>query len=195
MLQYLNIEISDLPELTSIYRRYLNDGESIERQLERGMTSGGFIGVKCVADGEICGVFSAFKGIEFTCGHDELVKSLKDKYKDAVIYTTEMIVVLPNFRHQGIAHEMVKRFKEQINQTNAEYLLIELWRKPSGRVPGRVVLNVLGGEVEYAHYPMFYKDLSKYELTCPICGVACICGADISMLKLTGIEKGDEYDS
>jgi len=185
MPKYERIQEADLEAMTAIYKRYLNKGESIGSQIRQGFYESQFVGVKCIdKTGGICGIISGFKGIRFTCGHEELVNKIKKKYKDESIYTTEMLVVLPGKRHQGIGEELVRRFKKQLDQTDAKYLLSELWRKPGGKVPGKVIVEVLGNEVEHWYLANFYKDLAKYKLTCPICGENCICGADISLIKL-----------
>lgn len=175
----------DIGMMIRLYRQCLNDGEPIQEQIEKGFYSGSFIGVKCIGDnGEIMGVFTAFKGIAFTCEHRELVTYFRSKYPKESIYTAEMLVVSPKWRHLGIAQALVEAFNEKLQETDATYLLIELWREPTGRIPGRVVLGIIGGEVEHLYKPYFYKELASYGLTCPICGPVCQCGADICLLKL-----------
>ncbi len=175
----------DIGMMVQLYRQYLNDGEPIENQIRRGFYSDNFVGVKCVGeDGRIMGVFTAFKGIAFTCEHQELVAYFYTKYPNQSIYTAEMLVVLPKWRHLGVARLLVEAFTQKLVQTDATYLLIELWREPTGRIPGRVVLGVIGGEEEHLYRPHFYENLEAYGLTCPICGKICKCGADICLLKL-----------
>lgn len=171
--------------MIQLYRQYLNDGNPIDEQIRKGFYSDDFIGVKCVdEDGSIVGVFTAFKGVAFTCGHEDLVDYFQTRYPEASIYTAEMIVVLPKWRHLGIAQLLVEAFNTKLRETDATYLLIELWREPTGRIPGRVVLGIIGGEVEHLYKPHFYDDLESYGLTCPICGRTCKCGADICLLEL-----------
>lgn len=187
MLQYDDVTKKDIDEMIRLYRKYLNDGEPIIDQITDNYYSGSFVGVKCINDnGKIIGVLSGYKGLDFTCGHDELAADIRTRYPEAMIYTTEMLVVRPEYRHQGVAAGLVNQFNDRISKTDAQYLLVELWREPTGRVPGRVILSELGGEVEHRYIPMFYKNLADYGLTCPICGVECVCGADICLLKLNG---------
>lgn len=185
MFQYLPLDISDLPIMVELYKKYLNDGPSIEGYLKEGFESDGYIGFKCLDEYDnVCGVFSTRIGIDFTCEHFALVNKIKENHSNKKIYTADMLVVLPEYRHFGIAYELVLKLKNKLIEYEVDLFLVELWREPDGRLPGKVILDWLGKEIEHTFYPDFYKDIAKYELTCPICGTNCICGADICLIEL-----------
>lgn len=185
MFHYKKVEALDIPDMIKLYKIYLNDGEIIDEQITKDFYTDGFIGIKCVDEhNKMIGVVSAFPGVEFTCGHEALVEEIKALYKGHCIYTTEMIVVIPEFRHLNIGEQMINHFHVALDRTKADYFITELWKEPSGRVPGRLITNILGGEVKHYSIPLFYEALASYGLTCPICGDTCVCGAEISIIDL-----------
>lgn len=185
MFQYLPLEESDFEIMVELYKKYLNDGELIDQHLKEGMESDGYIGFKCVSEGgEVCGLFTAGAGIDFTCGHLDLAEKIRTDYPYTSIYTADMLVVKPEYRQYGIAAELVLKLRDKLHECGVDFFLAELWRVPDGRLPGKVVLEV-GKEIEHTFYPNFYKDIAKYGLSCPICGKDCICGADICLMELT----------
>lgn len=185
MYKYTPLEKSDLPEIIKFYKEYLNGGHGVEIHLEEVFDSKDYMGVKCIdSQGTIFGIFSAYKGVEFTCGHLDLVEELENKYKDKNIYTLDMMAVLPEHRNEGIAFKLGLQLKEMLLNRKVQILMAELWRQPTGKLPGKVILDSIGHELEHNYFPDFYLELEKYELSCPICGVPCKCGADVCLLAL-----------
>lgn len=185
MYKYVYLTKEDLPIIINFYKEFLNGGIGVDKHIQRAMESNNYIGVKCLdSEGNTYGVFSAYRGIEFTCGHLDLIKELQEKYKNKNVYTLDMMAVLPNHRNEGIAYELGLRLKDLLLENKAEILMAELWRQPDGKLPGKVILDSIGHELEHSHFSNFYEELEKYELTCPICGVPCKCGADICLLDL-----------
>lgn len=185
MYKYDALTKEDLPVIIEFYNEFLNGGKGVEKHLNEAVISNEYFGVKCIdLNGKICGIFSSYKGIEFTCEHLALVEKLENKYKNKDIYTLDMMAVLPEHRNKGIAYQLGLKLKDMLLEKKAELLMAELWRQPDGKLPGKVILDCLGHEIEHEYYPNFYIELEKYELSCPICGVPCICGADICILDL-----------
>lgn len=193
MYKYIPLAKTDLPVIIKFYKEFLNGGRGVEEHLNQAIVSKEYFGIKCIdLNGEICGIFSAYKGIEFTCAHFDLVEKLEHRYKNKNIYTLDMMAVLPEHRNEGIAYELGLKLKDMLLEKKAELLMAELWRQPDGKLPGKVILDSIGHEIEHNYYPGFYTELEKYELSCPICGVPCICGADICILDLEYIKSEGE---
>lgn len=175
----------DLPDLIKLYRGYLNDGEAIDSYLRDGMESDGYLAVKCVCDGKTVGIISAKKGLDFTCGHEDLIERIYDKWGSDGIYCGEMLAVLPQYRKMGIAKALTQKLAEALVSAGARYLVLEEWhRSIEDDIPATGIVKYLGNAETICTDRNFYKDIAKYGLTCPECGAECHCGAKIIIITL-----------
>ena len=185
MLRYESVVEGDLPQMASIFRRYLNGGEGVESYLLEGMRTPGYVGIKCTDDGRMVAVITAKPGIEFTCPKPELTERIQRRWPGKKIYTGEMVTVLPEYRGRGIAKAMTLQWADAMRQNGGEYLMLELWDKKNGDEPASGMLKYIG-EVEASwSFPHFYEDLEKYGMTCPDCAPGpCTCGATVAIVRL-----------
>ena len=100
------------------------------------------------------------------------------------------MLVLPGYRHKGIAHELASRVHTLLLQLGYTYLLAETWIYPDGFIPAKPLFESLGKVVWQRRFDGFYRDLKKYDMRCPICGENCICGALIELMEL--VPRADE---
>lgn len=192
MYSYGFLTEEDREIIISFYEEFLNGGKGVRKHIEELMGNNNYIGIKCIdSEGLVCGIFSAYRGVEFTCGHLDLVQEIQYKYENRNIYTLDMMVVLPSHRNEGIAYELGLQLKKVLQSHRAELLMAELWRQPDGKLPGKVILDSIGHQLEHNYFPDFYEELERYELNCPICGVPCRCGADICILDLEYKSAGE----
>lgn len=185
MFTYSLVCRNDLPDLIKLYRGYLNDGDAIDRYIRGNFETDGYIAVKCVCDGKTVGVISANKGLEFTCGHEDLIEKIYKELGNKDIYCGEMLAVLPEFRNQGIAKGLAQRLAEELKEKKARYLVLEEWQRSIEHdTPANGIVKYLGTSETVCIDPEFYKDLAKYGLTCPQCGQNCTCGAKVIIITL-----------
>ena len=184
MLSYETIQPGDERVMTEMYERYLNAGPAVAAYIREGFDTGGCLGVKCVLDGELIGVFTARSGIQFTCGHEDIAERIAGRFPARVV-TGDMLVVLPEYRSQGIARRLTELLRRQLLDTGAEYFVAEMWiRSIEHDIPARGSVNHLGCVVFEEVHPLFYAGLGLQGLTCPECGERCVCSALVRVMRL-----------
>lgn len=186
MLQYVNVSKNDLPELIDLYEQYLNGGEPIKEHLRTGLSDPGYIGVKCVDQGRILGVFSAGPGIQFTYPHEELEQAIAQQWGNTKIYSGDMLVVLKQYRGHGMARALTKAFHAALKESGVENLVVEMWNpRMQGDLPAAGIMKYIGDFQVKWNCPAFYQDLYRYGMTCPNCGDGpCCCGAVVGVIAV-----------
>jgi GNAT superfamily N-acetyltransferase len=194
MLTYSRTTAGDAAVIARLYKRYLNDGDNVAVWMEEGFHKPGFCGVKCLDDDELVGVMSARPGVDFTCGHHELVREIETKWKDCTIYTADVGIVLPSHRRRGIAKTLAAWLRECLIEIGCTHVVTELWmrgREDTGDEHRSQILSLFlkcwGEMYNLGKFPDFYSELGKYGMTCPYCGGEdCVCGATIGVFALRG---------
>ena len=182
MLEYVEINRDDLDELSELYEVYLNSGGRVKGWLQEGLNDSRYCGIKCLDDGKIVGAISARPNVEFTCGHEEIVNEINDRWKGLDLFTADMLTVLPAYRESGVGRELTIKHRDQIIKNGGHGIVVELWHKNNDERPGSGLLKYLGNGELLGVYDDFYKDLDKYGLSCPDCGLPCSCGADVYVI-------------
>jgi len=184
---YEALSINDLNEAGRLYGQYLNGGDAVCGWVRGWFESPRFTGVKCVADGAIAGIISAKAGVEFTCGHEDIVGFVKERWAGYDLFTLDMNIVLPEFRSKGVGTNLALKLRGNLRGFGCERLVVEDWiPKKQARRLNLGVYEYLGPHVDVGEYPDFYRDLGKFGMTCPECGSAgCVCGAVVSVIDIT----------
>ena len=185
MVEYLDFGKEDIDTLTDYYRRYLNDGEELIDFIRTAAKGDNYFGSKAVENGRIVGFFTFQLGMMFTYPRPDLIEKLEEKTGGKKTVTVDTLVVLPGERGKGIAGSLRERNSRLLKEREVCFMLAESWIYPDGRVPSYRVYADMGEIVFEEKIPLFYKDLGKYGITCPICGKECRCGADILLTALT----------
>ena len=184
MISYSCIEEKDLSQIIALYENHLNSGEYIRNSMEKEFYNGDYLGFKACKDGEIVGFFTGQSGISFTCPHPELENEIKEFAKDRKIYTPDGLLVLEEYRGREITRELVGRMRRALLDKKVELALVELWIYPDGSIPAQKPLRGIGEAVFQKKVPLFYKEIKKYGIRCPICGEDCTCGALVELLEV-----------
>ncbi len=150
-----------------------------------------YIGVRLL-DGEKTGGFLAVRfGMELTYPHPELEEEMRKVVGDRKICTGDSIYIFPEYRGQGMHERMIEYTLEELRRKDMELILTENWIYPDQTAPGRKGSDRWGKIIYERKVPSFYKDLSYYGMTCPICGEKCKCGA---WLLISEIPQGEQED-
>lgn len=187
MLRYSEIDASDGERMTLLYKTYLNDGETVQDWFEAGLSQGDYAGAKCMDAERAVGVFSARPGIEFTCGHEDIVRQLEETYRGEKIFTADMLAVLPEYRGHGVARQLAWGLRDSLKKHGCEKLIVEAWeRSIKHDTPVGGVVKYLSPHIKvFGEYLDFYQNLAQYSLTCPECGGSdCKCGALVLVLDI-----------
>ena len=195
MLVYLDPVPEDEAAITNMYEVYLNAGPAIREQVHEQLLDPGFIGVKCVDTDRdaIVGILCAHPGIHFTCAHPELERVIEKRWGKAGVYTGDMLVVDPAYRGHGVASKMAKELRRKMRAGGAVCMVMEQWlRSKEKDVPAMNPMRDAGDPILIAVDQRFYRDLSKYGLTCPECGEDCECGAVISVIDFQALWRGEK---
>lgn len=184
MIAYSCIEEKDLDQVITLYETYLNSGDYIRNAMRTEFYTDDYLGIKACDGDKLVGFFSGQGGIGFTCPHPRLESEIRKVAGDRKLYTPDGLLVLEDYREKGVAGELVRRMKEALLFQQVELALVELWIYPDGSVPAQKPLRGIGKAVYQKKIPLFYRDLKKYNIKCPICGDDCRCGALIELLEV-----------
>ncbi len=195
MVTYSCIEEKDLDQIIALYETYLNRGGYIRDTIRKEFHTDDYLGLKACDGGKLVGFFSGQGGIGFTYPHPELENEIREVAGDRKLYTPDGLLVLEAYRKKGVAKELVRRMKRALLSKKVALALVELWIYPDGSVPAQNPLRGIGEAVYQKKIPLFYKDLKKYNIKCPICGDDCRCGALIELLEVRGRDRnGGGYE-
>lgn len=193
MLMYMPPDLADADAITALYEEHLNAGDSVRDYVRTGLEDEGYLGVKCVDQetGAMVGILSARPGIEFTYPHPELEERIRSRWGTRGVYTADMLIVDPAYRGKGVANEMMGCLREGLCEKRVVCMVLEAWiRSQEHDIPAQGAFQHLGeGEVLAVDHA-FYKDLARYQMTCPECGAHCRCGAVISVIDLRHLWDG-----
>lgn len=189
MITYSSIEEKDINQIIALYEAYLNSGGYIRDAMRTEFHTDNYLGMKACDGDKLVGFFVGQEGVGFTYPHPELESEIRELAGDRKLYTPDGLLVLETYRERGIAGELVRRMKEALLCKKVELALVELWIYPDGSIPARKPLMRIGKTVYQKKLPLFYKDLKKYGIKCPICGDGCRCGALIELLEVKRDEE------
>ncbi|MCR4891430.1 MAG: hypothetical protein K5989_04500 [Lachnospiraceae bacterium] len=175
----------DIPEFISLYEEHLNSGVLTEESVRAAFHRGEYYGFRAVSEGRTGGIFTIVKGIVLTYPHPELDEEIQAAVGEEEIFTCDALLVLPDCRERGVARRLAAKSRDFLLNKGIKRFFAESWIYPDGSDPGLRVFESMGRPILKKHIPLFYKDLDKYGMTCPICGVKCVCGAWIEVLDLT----------
>lgn len=193
MLIYERPVPADEEAITRMYETYLNAGPSIRAYVREGLENEGLVGIKCTDTdtGKLVGIIASRPGLEFTYPHPELEAEIMARWGDEGAYSSDVMIVDPAYRHQGVAKELTLRLREGLITRRAAYIAMELWIRPDGVIPALHPVHYLGEPTVVTVSRDFYKDLGKHGLTCPECGTDCRCGAMIAVIDFRRPWKGE----
>ena len=188
-MEFSAITREDLPELVRLYQEYLNGGDYIDQEARRAFDAGLYFGVKGVEDGRVAGMLGFRKELELTYPHPELEAELMEVIGRRRFCSVDCLLVLPEFRHRGLAHELAASAREELARHEMEVVQAEVWIYPDGESPAKEPLETLGEVFWQRREDRFYPKLKDYGMTCPLCGDRCRCGAWIDLMRVE--KKGD----
>ena len=183
-MRYLPLRGEDISEVTELYARWLNGGQSIRDDIFRAWDAGAYFGTRAVLRGQTAGIFTMREGLEFTYPHPELEAEVLEQAHGRKIYTSDALLVLPEYRDEGIAHRLIHDTIRQLRQREPGVVLTEIWIYANGKCPAREPLETMGRVFWRKRVPGFYRYLDRYGITCPICGKNCVCGAWVEMTEV-----------
>ncbi len=188
-MEYSRITSDDIPQIIDYTQRFLTNGEEIREEIELSVEEGNYFGIKATDGKEIVGFLTIKKGVQFTVPHPGLEREIRRITNPGCVYYVDGIWVSEDYRHHGISCGLVKRTGSFVKQLGGDYIFIEEWIYPDGHIPVKDVISKWGTPVYEKEVPLFYKDMKKYGMTCPICGSNCKCGALIRLYSVKDIAE------
>lgn len=185
MIEYSRITIDDLHMVTDMYETYLNSGKFMEAHIREGIESPYFVGYKAMENGRMVGMMTGRGGLDFTYPHPELEAMIQKRFRGEQIYSPDSLTVIDDYRGTDVGFKLGHMVLEEIYKKGYRLLVSELWIYPDGHVPADHILRNWGTVVYEENIELFYKDLYKYKMKCPICGAHCTCGAKILIVKIS----------
>ncbi len=184
MIEYREIQEKDIPLIIELYNIYLNSGESIAETIRSAWEGGNYSGYIAFSGKEPAGFFTINEGISFTYPHPELEADLKEFCSGKKTGYADAILVLPEYRLDGIAEKLSEKAVPLLLNLGYDYFLAEIWIYPDGTSPAKPVFESMGDVIWQKRVDGFYDELEKYNMECPICGKHCICGAWVEIMDL-----------
>ena len=183
-MEYRPLTDRDIPLITKLYAQWLNGGQIIGDDIRDAWKRDAYFGSIAWIEDRVAGIFTMREGLQFTYPHPDLEAELRALAGEQKIYTSDALLVLPEFRTEGIAHHLIRHTIEQLRRRTPGLVMTEIWIYPDGRCPAREPLETIGTLIYRRRVPLFYKDLSRYGITCPICGTRCVCGAWVELAEV-----------
>lgn len=175
---------ADLEELVALHALYLNYGEGIHAHFEAALADLATVAVKCVHEGRMVGLDMYTRGISLSGGHRELCDRIRTITGDALVYTGDALLVVPQYRGRGLDADMLAACRRKLRERGATYVLYELWVHPDGRVPARHTVERYEQVMDLGLHRDFYVDFDHYGYFCPICGTKCGCSAHLYLCRI-----------
>lgn len=187
MITYSGIEEADLPQIIALYEAYLNSGQYIRDSIREKFYKTDYLGVKACDCKKVIGFVAWQGGIGFTYPHPELEADIARIAEGRRIYTLDGILLTEAYRGGVVSDEMIWRVRDMLRMKRAELGLAEQWIYPDNRtMPAHKSLRGIGKTIYEKRIPMFYSELERYHIRCPLCGENCQCGALIELLEING---------
>ena len=184
MMEVREITGEDIPQIIALYAKHLTSGESISQAIREAWNKGEYGGYIALSGGETAGFMTVHEGIAFTYPHPALEEELAAFVKDRRIGYCDALLILPDYRNEGVAHHLVRETKKQLVQIGFDYFLSEIWIYPDGRSPAKEVFETMGKIVWQRRIDGFYREFPSYGMSCPFCGENCVCGAWVDVMEL-----------
>lgn len=181
MIEYKRLTKDDLDEMFYFYETYLNEGEFMRDQLREEIEDESFVGYKAVEDGKTVGICFGKDKLELTYPHPRLEQKIMKAKGNLKLHCVDAMVVDKDYRYMGVSTGMLKAYKEEIADKGYDLIFGEIWIYPDGNMPVNKPMMTFGKPYWESVEKMYYRNLSKYGLTCPVCGKKCICGAKLTL--------------
>ena len=176
----------DIEEIISLTVEHLTHGDYVADKMSRSASSGNYYGFKVEDDGEMKGFLTFKRGIEFTLPHPEMMEEITSRFPEEEVFNGDSFYVDPSLRRQGIGRELMRLSRDKMLELGGRFFLEEMWVYPDGKVPAKSPTDNFGESVYEKLIPLFYKELPRYGMCCPVCGEDCRCGAYMRVLELKG---------
>lgn len=183
-IQYIEATKADMEPVIALYEQYLDSGEHLRAILTACFEDTSFIGYKAVCDGKLAGFYFGCGLLEFSVPHPKLEQELKELMKDEDCFVVGGLLVLPKFRGQGIARQMILMVRERLLQAGIRYFVVEIAMDPDGAIPSKALYELTGEVIFSRSIPGFYRDGYLYGVVCAICGTHCRCSACIEVMEV-----------
>ncbi len=183
MISFRKMLPTDYDLVLDWYQRYLNSGEYIVKTLSQDMVNPEYIGFIMEDDNECIGIVSAKPNISFTYPKKDLENEIMSYVGDRPIFTLDTIAIDERYRGRQLSYTLGKLLIDSLKDKGIELLLTEYWMIPDGDIPANRFLQKLTKQIYSKKIPMFYTELSNYNMLCPVCGNECVCGAEVLVLE------------
>ena len=191
-MEFLEITDDDVTEIVRLTLEYLTDGDEVADEIMENVRTGNYFGYKAVKEGKIVGFMTFKQGIGFTTPQPRIEDTIRRIADGKKVFIADGLWVSPDVRGHGVGAKLCRMIGQGIKKAGGDYLLIEEWIYPDGDSPVRALADQWGTPVYDKHVPLFYKDISKYGMTCPICGKDCKCSAKIRLYDTEDIKDEEQ---
>lgn len=178
----------DFPQAVVIAQKSINDTDAAFYDYIREMTErlgGGTEGVVAEAEGKIIGVMYFIRGTHLSGGRVDFLAEIAKELGGAGICTCSIIAVDPQYRGLKISQKLHEYAFEILRAQNIRHVLVEIWIRPDGYMPGYRCLHYAPSFTDYGDVPDYYATAPEGEgRVCAVCGEDCHCAAKIAVLHI-----------
>ena len=185
------ITLDDICTIVALYCKHLNYGDGVRPHFERVLSDPDNIALKYTVDGEIAGFYIYTKGIHLSCQHPELQEKLVKLSEGKKVYTGDAVFVKREYRRLSTLMKGRDAMLAELRRRNVELVVHELWVHPDGHVPAGIMTRIFRKNIFLGRQEKFYKDFHLAGFICPICGINCICAADIYLCEVPRFAVAD----
>ncbi|MDO5114775.1 MAG: GNAT family N-acetyltransferase [Synergistaceae bacterium] len=178
----------DFPEAVVIAQKSINDTDAAFYDYIKAMTESlgnGTEGVVAEADGHIAGVMYFISGIHLSGGRTDFIEEINKELNGAGIYSCSIVAVDPRYRGLKISKKLHECAFEILREQNIRHILVEIWIRPDGYMPGFNCIHYAPSFTDYGDIPNYYAEAPEAEgHICSVCGEDCHCAAKIAVMHI-----------
>lgn len=184
MIEITPLGIADAEAVIPLYEQNIDGGKYVRDTVYESFMDETFIGYQAKVNGKLVGFFTGSCLLEFTVPHPELEEEIRSITGEQEIFVACSMLVLPEYRHLGIATQFCQRIREDLKAKGIPFFMAEIWIFPDGTIPSRKVYEDIGEIVYQKRVDGFYTEGYRYGVVCSVCGKHCKCGALVTLMKV-----------
>ena len=187
-ISYRRIRKDDFDKSVVLAKKMINSedafGEVIRELYEH--IGGGVEGTIALNGlGDAVGLMYCVRGMELTGNRTDYFERIKNDIGGDKIWTGRLIVVDSKYQGRKISRVLNERAFSTLRGMGVKHLLVEIWVRPDGYMPGVSGLHIAPSFTDYGDVKRFYAEIPGSDRhVCPVCGEDCKCSAKIAVMHL-----------
>lgn len=123
-----------------------------------------------MADGKIIGVMFFIMGMHLSAGCTDFIAEINEQFGVEGICTGSIVAVAPEYRGLKVSKKLNEFAFEHLREKNILHILVEIWIRPDGYMPGCNCVHYASSFTDYGNIPEYYATAPEAEgRVCSVC--------------------------